>query len=87
MGGRETCAEERLLNVVEEAGGASDAETEFTRRDEMGMRDLECGFSGDVLLCCSSCCKGGGIDLEDDCSGPGAAANPVLFGKSLLVLR
>ena len=91
LGGRETCAEERLLNVVEEAGGASDAETELTRRDEMGMRDLECGFSGGVLLwlgcCCCSDCKGGGVDLEDDCSGPGAAANPVLFGKSLLVLR
>lgn len=43
LGGRETCAAERLLKVADDAlGELSLPEAEFRWRDDIGMRDLEC---------------------------------------------
>lgn len=50
LGGRGTCAAERLLNVADDAlGEESLPEAEFRWRDDMGMRDWECWHPVGVL--------------------------------------
>lgn len=102
FGGRAICAAERLLKVVEGAalgGEASETKAELRWRDEMGMRDLECGLSGEVLTlgdCCGCGCGcgcGKGADptaaMWEDDHPSFEAAKPVevVPGRSLLALR
>lgn len=102
FGGRAICAAERLLKVVEGAalgGEASETKAELRWRDEIGMRDLECGLPGDVLTPGDCCGCGCGCDCSKGADPAAAmregshpnfeAAKPagVVPGRSLLTLR
>lgn len=97
FGGRAICAAERLLKVVEGValgGEASETKAEFRWRDEIGMRDLECGLSRDVLTlggCCGcDCCKGAAPAAkwgDDHADFEAAKPAEVIPGRSLLTLR
>jgi len=93
FGGRAICAAERLLKVVEGVtlgGKASETKAEFRWRDEIGMRDLECGLPGDELTLGCDCCKGaapaaiwGGDHINFEAARPAE----LVPGRSLLALR
>ena len=85
FGGSGICAADRLPQVGLAVGEeASEPDAELRRRDEIGMRDLECGLSSESW---EVGCKGAETAMWDGSEGCAGAPPSQFPDSSLLTLR